>query len=103
MAFSKAHLYDPNLQIISEKMKAFAYPARLQILFYLHQHGPCPVHQIAADHPISPEALSGHLAILRKAKLLSCEERFPYTYYKVNRIHMRKIIQLLIQWLSGLD
>ena len=102
MAFSKAHLYDTNLQVISKKMKAFGYPARLQILFYLHQHGPCPVHQIAADHPISPEAISGHLAILRKARMVSCEERFPHTYYSVNRKHLHKIIQLLITCLTQL-
>jgi DNA-binding transcriptional ArsR family regulator len=103
MAFSKAHLYPVELQVVSTKMKAIAYPARQQILFFLLQHGPSCVHDIANGHHICEETLSGHLALLRKENLVSCVERYPYTFYQINKLNVRKTIHLLRAFLDQLD
>jgi DNA-binding transcriptional ArsR family regulator len=103
MAFSKAHLYPADLQIASKKMKAMAYPARLQILFFLLQHGPTCVQDIAIHHPLSKEALSGHLAILRDHQLVSCMERYPYTFYQPDRTNFRKAIAQIRECLDRLE
>lgn len=103
MAFSKAHLYPPELQTTSNKMKALGYPARLQILFFLLVHGPCCVQDIARHHPISTEAISGHLAILRKYHLVYFDERYPYTFYQLDKANLRKTIALIRACLDRFD
>ena len=103
MAFSKAHLYPPDLRITSEKMKAFAYPARMDILLFLLLHGPACVQEIAKYHPISQEALSGHLAILRAANLVNYNERYPYTFYKLDRTNLQLAIALIRSLLDRFD
>ena len=103
MAFSKANLYPADLQLTSATMKAFANPARLQILFFLHVHGPCRVQEIAENHPVSLETISGHLAILREDHLVSYAERFPYTFYQLDQDNMPKAIAMIRGFLDRLD
>lgn len=103
MAFSKAHHYPPDLRITSEKMKAFAYPARIEILFFLLVHGPNCVQEIAKHHPISQEAISGHLAILRADKLVQFDERYPYTFYQLDQTNLRFAIDLVRAFLDRFD
>jgi DNA-binding transcriptional ArsR family regulator len=103
MAFSKANLYPADLQKTSATMKTFANPARLQILFYLHVHGRCRVQEIAEHHPVSLETISGHLAILREDHLVSCAERFPYTFYQLDQDNLPKAIALIREFLDKLD
>ena len=100
MAFSKAHLYPPDLRITSEKMKAFAYPARLEILFFLFMHGPACVQDIAKFHPVSHETISNHLAILRADNLVQYAERYPYTFYQLDQTNLRFAIDLIRAFLD---
>jgi DNA-binding transcriptional ArsR family regulator len=83
MAFSKSILYPQELQLISHIAFPLSYPGRLRILLKLHTEGTLHVAEIAKDHPISAETLSGHLKILREAQFVTAEERYPYTYYTI--------------------
>ena len=90
MAFSKQHLYPLDDQMTSDYAKAISHPARLQILKQLQSAGTICVQEIAEAHPISKEALSGHLKILRALQLVECTERFPFTFYTVDTINVKK-------------
>ncbi len=81
MAFSKSPLYPPEDQITSGYARALSHPARLMILRKLASDGPCSVQILNHAHPISQPAMSYHLEILRKAHLVSCKEKFPFSIY----------------------
>jgi len=100
MAVSKQNLYDSIAQITSGYARALGHPARLLILENLEKDGPSCVQIIAQYHPISPEALSDHLKILREVQLVSWEERFPYTFYSLNERNMAKAKELLNAYLN---
>lgn len=102
MAFSKQHLYQQQSQLASGFFKALSYSGRLEILFKLYTDGPLCVQDIAKDHPISREALSGHLKILRTAGLVIAEERFPYTFYSIDEKNMDKAEEVLIKFFNQL-
>lgn len=100
MAFSKQYLYNPTDQITSGFAHALSHPARLLIIKQLITHGPCAVQVIAEAHPIHKEALSGHLKILRVAGLVKCEERFPYTFYSIDKKNLKKAYKYLSDFLE---
>jgi len=85
MAFSKAPLYTPKDQITSGYARALSHPARLEIIRKLSNEGTCTVKALNLAQPISQEAMSYHLKILRKAQLVSCKEKFPHTYYSLEK------------------
>lgn len=95
MAVSKQNLYPAEDQITSNYAKALGHPARLQILKQLQSAGSICVQVIAQTHPISKETLSGHLKSLREAQLVDWVERFPFTFYSVNEINVKKAFDYL--------
>ena len=93
MAQSKQNLYSPDDQFTSNICRAFSHSARIKILKQLQAQGSLCVQVIAKEHPISNEALSNHLKILREAHLVEWEERFPYTFYIIHEKNMQKAVQ----------
>lgn len=65
MAFSKAQLYPAALNQISDCGKAIAHPARISILIALWRDGPMTVNELLQMSPLSRQAISQHLKILR--------------------------------------
>ena len=102
MAFSKQHLYRPETQIAGATFKALGYSGRLEILFKLYAEGPLCVQDLAKGHPISREALSDHLKILRIAGFIIAVERFPYTFYSVDENNIDKAEEVLINFFKQL-
>lgn len=102
MAFSKQNLYRPEFQIAGSFFKALSYSGRLEILFKLYAKGPLCVQDLAIGHPISREAISCHLKILRIAGFIIAEERFPYTFYSVDENNMNKAEEVLINFFNQL-
>ena len=108
MAFSKKHLYPLADQRVAEYCKAIAYPGRIDALRTLHYHGKLTVkelyqHQdsaLSSIHPISEESFSDHLAILRNAHLITPEERFPYTFYKIHEDNVQQAALLITAYFS---
>ncbi len=84
MAFSRAYLYAPALQRKAHCLKALGHPERLSILMFLKSNGPQCVSAIAKNSPLRYKAVSQHLAILRRAQLVSCVEAFPFTFYSLS-------------------
>jgi len=100
MAFSKAYLYPEEKQITSAFFKALSHAARLQILEQLELEGPLSVKAIKEKHHLSNEALSDHFEILRKAGLVTCYERFPHTYYEINKENLSKARQYMVKFFA---
>jgi ArsR family transcriptional regulator, arsenate/arsenite/antimonite-responsive transcriptional repressor len=100
MAQSKQNLYPTEDQLTSNYAKALGHPARLKILKQLQSAGSICVQVIAQTHPISKEALSGHLKSLREAQLVEWVERFPFTFYSVNEINVKKAFDYLESFFS---
>lgn len=80
MAFSRNYLYDPYDQVTSGFARALSHSARLLILRQLYNHGPLCVQELAESHPISDEAISQHLKILRTDQLVDWYERCPLLF-----------------------
>lgn len=102
MARSKKYLYPKQDQSISESAKALFHPARLRIIRFLYSNGTKCVTDIAKGHPISRETLAGHLNTLYKHKLVTYVERYPFSFYTIEKNNTIKALQELQHFCSEL-
>lgn len=96
MARSKKHLYPIEDQLLSEQFKSLNHPARHRILRTLIQQGTSCVTDIAKHHPLSKESISKHLTTLYRQHLVTYRERFPYSFYTIDRENVLKTLHQLI-------
>ena len=99
-AFSRAHLFPLKDQELCMYLKALAYPARSDLVLFLEKAGPQKVETIRKRYNLSRATQSQHLKILRKSKLLDCEEVAPYTYYFVNKPTLNRARKLISEYLA---
>jgi len=85
MAYSKASLFDQVLFKQSFWSKALSHPARIIILTYLLENGVTPFYVIAKKLPLANTTVSQHLRFLRQNGFIESFEKYPHTYYKINR------------------
>ncbi|MBK9981701.1 MAG: helix-turn-helix transcriptional regulator [Saprospiraceae bacterium] len=100
MAYSRQNLYSQQDQIASYFAKALSHSARLLLLSKLYLEGPSTAGNLAKLHPISVQAISQHLRILRKADLVISWEKFPNTFYKINKKNFNKMNRYLKAYLD---
>ena len=81
MAFSKAHLYPEPLRKPAFYAKSLCHPERFFILHFLNTHGPSNVMDITRHSYLSQPVVSQHLAILRRAGLVTFKEKTPFIEY----------------------
>src|SRR5437660_7055784 len=63
---------------------ALADPTRRQILELLATHGELPATAIYEHFPVSPQAVSQHLKVLREAHLVEMEKQAQKRLYRLN-------------------
>ena len=85
MAFSKANHFDPLTFNQSFWSKALAHPARIIILCHLLENGTTPFQTLWRKLPLARSTVSQHLKVLREAGLIVANEKFPHTYYTLNK------------------
>ena len=85
MAFSKANLFPSQPYHQSFWAKAQAHPARIMILTYLLENGTSPFYEIRKIIPLASTTVSQHIRYLRIGGLIEASEKFPYTYYSINK------------------
>ena len=100
MAFARWYLYSQKDQLISGAAKAISHPARLRILYQLFNSPPMTVIELIKIHRLSYPAISQHLKILRQYDLVLCEEKCPYTYYRLNEKNFLMALSLLQDYLN---
>ena len=67
-----------------DKFAALADPTRRKIIELLARHGELPATEISDQFEITPQAISQHLRVLRKAKLVQVEKRAQQRIYRIN-------------------
>jgi DNA-binding transcriptional ArsR family regulator len=98
MAFSKTTLYPKEPQLISGFAKALGHSARITILRQLSHVEKHTVEELQKEHPISQPTMSDHLRILRAAHIVHYREKFPFTYYWLNRENLALAEQYFSQF-----
>jgi DNA-binding transcriptional ArsR family regulator len=74
-----------------DKFAALADPTRRKIVELLARAGRMPASEISEHFPVSPQAISQHLKILREAKLVLVDKRAQQRIYRVNPIAVREL------------
>lgn len=74
-----------------DRFAAVADPNRRKIVELLAQHGQLTATQIAAQFPVSAQAISQHLKILREAEVILMEKRAQQRIYRVNPASLHEI------------
>lgn len=64
--------------------QALADPTRRQIIELLAQYGQLPATEISDNFPVTPQAISQHLKVLREANLVKVEKRAQQRIYRIN-------------------
>jgi DNA-binding transcriptional ArsR family regulator len=68
-----------------DKFQALADPTRRSIIEALASQGELSATEIADRFPISPQAVSQHLKVLREARWVQVEKRAQQRIYRINR------------------
>ncbi|MCI0394983.1 MAG: metalloregulator ArsR/SmtB family transcription factor [Chloroflexi bacterium] len=89
---------------------ALADPTRRKIMELLARYGQLAATEISEQFPVSAQAISQHLKILREAKLVQVEKRAQQRIYRINPEAMleleawaRQLRQLWNQRFDALD
>ncbi len=85
MAFSKAKLFPPLPYQQSFWSKAQSHPARIIILTHLLENGTSSFQEICKKIPLASTTVSQHLRFLLSGGFIDAKEKFPHTYYTLNR------------------
>jgi ArsR family transcriptional regulator, arsenate/arsenite/antimonite-responsive transcriptional repressor len=85
MAYSKAPHFDALAYQQSFWAKALGHPERIMILSHLLEHGVTAFYVLAKMIPLAKTTVSQHLRKLREDGLVESFDKYPYTYYRLNR------------------
>ena len=67
-----------------DRFQALADPTRRKIIESLAKYGQLSATEISDQFPISPQAISQHLKILREAKWVQVEKRAQQRIYRID-------------------
>ena len=67
-----------------DKFTALADPTRRKIIEMLAKDGQLSATEISERFPVSPQAISQHLKVLREAQLVQVEKRAQQRIYQIN-------------------
>jgi ArsR family transcriptional regulator len=81
----------------SVMLKALSDPVRLRLLSVVASHagGEACVCDLSAGIPLGQPTISHHLKVLRRARLLECERRGSWVYYRIIPEALQQLSQLL--------
>ena len=103
MAFAKTELFNKQLQQTAEFFKAFAHPARLQIIQYLSEKKTCITGDISEELPLSRTTVNQHLTELKKIGLIVGTVEGVKTNYCLNPAIVEKMKIIIDDFLSKID
>ena len=91
---------DGSLDAAAELLKALADPHRLSIVANLARAEEVCVCDFTACLPLNQPTVSHHLRILRDARLVTCERRGTWVYYRLAADARQRIDAVLTTLLS---
>jgi ArsR family transcriptional regulator, virulence genes transcriptional regulator len=83
-----------NAEKASKLLKIMSHPSRLMVLCDL-MNGERPVSALNEAIPLSPSALSQHLAVLREAGLVGTRRESQTIHYRLNSKAVSRILEAL--------
>lgn len=84
-----------QVSFAARTMAQLSHPQRLRVLCLLVHEGELSVAQLLARIPLSPSALSQHLAKMREEGLIAARRANKNVYYTIKRPDIREILELL--------
>ena len=78
---------------------ALADPTRRKIIEMLAKFGRLSATEISDQFPVSPQAISQHLKILREVKLVKVEKRAQQRIYQINP----EAVQQVDDWVRNIE
>ncbi len=100
MPHAKLDLFSEKIVSLAEFAKALSHPARIQIITFLHQHGPCACSEIVAHIPLSQPSVSRHLTSLKEAELVKEQARGNAIFYSLQEKKIQQFCEAFSQTLK---
>lgn len=95
--------YDAQDEMLAERLKALAHPARLRIVEILATRGTCVCGQIVEVLPLAQATVSQHLKILKDAGILRGTIDGPRSCYGLDHEALASLRRTLDKRLGGLQ
>ena len=87
--------------IAMDTFHALAEPTRRKIVEDLARYGQLSATEICDQFPVSPQAISQHLKVLREAQLVRVEKRAQQRIYRINLEAMVEL-EMWVEQVRGL-
>jgi DNA-binding transcriptional ArsR family regulator len=97
---SASSLNHLSVKKVSLIFRALNHKLRQEILKFIEKHGKLSVTEIYVELRLDQSVASQHLAILRRAGLLTTSREGKYVYYKVNDSKLDMINNMIVDLLK---
>ncbi|MGE4371702.1 MAG: ArsR/SmtB family transcription factor [Xanthobacter sp.] len=91
-----------DCDLLAERLRALAHPARLRVLVRLARQECCPCKDIVRDLPLAQSTVSQHLKVLVEAGLLYCAPEGQRMHYHIDREAIAALRQEMDALFDGL-
>ena len=91
-----AEMMHKKANLAGDLLKVLANPSRLQILCFLID-GEKPVQEIERQIGMRQSALSQHLAVLRRERLVKTRRQAQFIYYSLASDKAKRLIEVLYE------
>lgn len=86
---------------ILDLLNALNDPTRQEIIFLFQKQPEFCVNDIARQFSLSRPAISHHLNLMKRAKILSSRKEGKEVYYSFNKEHVLNTLGMLTNYLKG--
>ncbi|NTU92653.1 MAG: winged helix-turn-helix transcriptional regulator [Chlorobiaceae bacterium] len=97
----RVKLYDEARESILELLNALNDPTRQEIVFLFQKQPEFCVNDIARQFSLSRPAISHHLNLMRRAKILNSRKEGKEVYYSFNKEHVLNTLELMTTYFKG--
>jgi DNA-binding transcriptional ArsR family regulator len=84
-------IHSHNLNKSAQVLRAIRNKLRHEILHLIHEEGRLTVTEIFTKLKLTQSVASGHLSILKEARIVHTERYGKYIYYSINYHRLRQI------------
>jgi ArsR family transcriptional regulator, arsenate/arsenite/antimonite-responsive transcriptional repressor len=93
--------YKAARESILDLLSALNDPTRQEIIFLFQKQPEFCVNDIARQFSLSRPAISHHLNLMKRAKILSSRKDGKEVFYSFNKEHVLKVLDMLTGFLKG--
>ncbi|NTV02829.1 MAG: winged helix-turn-helix transcriptional regulator [Chlorobiaceae bacterium] len=93
--------YGPVRESILDMLNALNDPTRQEIIFLFQKQPEFCVNDIARQFSLSRPAISHHLNLMKRAKILNARKEGKEVYYSFNKEQVLGTLDMLTSYLKG--